>query len=105
MGRFSADIDVERRKGASERLPEARLVSSQAPSEVGVRTIKWLGKRGVENYVYPPGSAYFFLPIFNDWSTFDTRLQVVEMKGPNQLTIKTRDGNDLFVDMTFSLGQ
>jgi regulator of protease activity HflC (stomatin/prohibitin superfamily) len=71
-------------------------------TEVGVRTIKWLGNRGVQNQVYQPGSAYFFLPIFNDWDTFDTRLQVVEMKGPAQLVIKTREGNDLFVDMTFS---
>ena len=71
-------------------------------TEVGVRTVKWLGQRGVENRVYQPGAAYFFLPIVNDWSTFDTRLQVIEMKGPTQLTIKTRDGNDLFVDVTFS---
>jgi regulator of protease activity HflC (stomatin/prohibitin superfamily) len=71
-------------------------------TEVGVRTVKWLGKIGVQNQVYQPGSAYFFLPIFNDWDTFDTRLQVVEMKGPGQLVLKTRDGNDLFVDVTFS---
>src|SRR6476646_2963082 len=71
-------------------------------TEVGVRTIKWLGKRGVENQVYQPGAAYFFLPIINDWDTFDTRLQVVELKGPSQLVLKTRDGNDLFVDVTFS---
>lgn len=71
-------------------------------SEVGVRTVKWFGKRGVQKQVYQPGSAYFFLPILNDWDTFDTRLQVVEMKGPSQLVLKTRDGNDLFVDVTFS---
>jgi regulator of protease activity HflC (stomatin/prohibitin superfamily) len=71
-------------------------------TEVGVRTIKWLGKKGVENQVYQPGAAYFFVPFLNDWDTYDTRLQVVEMKGPGQLTIKTRDGNDLFVDMAFS---
>src|SRR6516165_6014457 len=71
-------------------------------TEVGVRTIKWLGRKGVENTVYQPGAAYFFMPIFNDWDTFDTRLQVVEMKGPTQMPFKTRDGNDLFVDMTFS---
>ncbi|MFO1501961.1 MAG: SPFH domain-containing protein [Verrucomicrobiota bacterium] len=71
-------------------------------TEVGVRTVKWLGQRGVENRVYQPGSAYFFMPIINAWDTFDTRLQVVEMRGPSQLTIKTRDGNDLFVDVTFS---
>jgi regulator of protease activity HflC (stomatin/prohibitin superfamily) len=71
-------------------------------SEVGVRTVKWLGKKGVEDKFYQPGSAYFFLPVFNDWDTYDTRLQVVEMKGPSQLTLKTKDGNDLFVDVTFS---
>src|SRR4051794_26431791 len=71
-------------------------------TEVGVRTIKWLGKRGVENKVYQPGAAYFFMPIINEWGTFDTRLQVVEQKGPSQLVVKTRDGNDLFVDVTFS---
>src|ERR1044071_8355857 len=71
-------------------------------TEVGVRTVKWLGKRGVEDKVYQPGSAYFFLPVFSDWNTYDTRLQVLEIKGPSQLTIKTRDGNDLYVDLTFS---
>src|SRR5580765_6533613 len=71
-------------------------------TEVGVRTVKWLGKRGVQDQVYQPGAAYFFPPIVNEWDTFDTRLQVVEMKGPAQLVIKTRDGNDLFVDVTFS---
>ena len=71
-------------------------------TEVGVRTVKWLGKKGVEPRVYQPGAAYFFLPVFNAWDTFDTRLQVIEMKGPSQLTFKTRDGNDLFVDLTFS---
>ena len=30
-------------------------------TEVGVRTIKWFGKKGVENHLYQPGSAYFFL--------------------------------------------
>jgi regulator of protease activity HflC (stomatin/prohibitin superfamily) len=71
-------------------------------TEVGVRTVKWLGKKGVESKVYQPGAAYFFLPLFSDWDTFDTRLQVVEMKGASQLPFKTRDGNDLFVDITFS---
>lgn len=71
-------------------------------TEVGVRTIKWLGKKGVDSKLYQPGAAYFFMPILNDWTTYDTRLQIVEMKGPGQLVLKTRDGNDLFVDVTFS---
>src|SRR5678815_6197283 len=48
-------------------------------TEVGVRTVKWLGKKGVEDHAYQPGAAYFFLPIFNAWDTFDTRLQVIEL--------------------------
>jgi len=71
-------------------------------TEVGVRTVKWLGHRGVENRVYQPGAAYLILPLFNDWSTFDSRLQVAEMKGKDQLTFKTKDGNDIFMDVTFS---
>lgn len=71
-------------------------------TEVGVRTVKWLGSRGVEDRVYQPGVAYFFLPIINDWDTFDTRLQIVELKDNSQLTLKTRDGNDLHVDVVFS---
>src|SRR5260370_37110146 len=71
-------------------------------SEVGVRTVKWFEHRGVQNQVYQPGSAYFFLPVLNAWDTFDTRLQVFERKGPTQLILKTRDGNDLCVDVTFS---
>src|SRR5687768_9390346 len=30
-------------------------------TEVGVRTVKWLGQKGVEDKVYQPGAAYFFL--------------------------------------------
>jgi len=71
-------------------------------TEVGVRTIKWIGHKGVDPHIYQPGAAYFFLPFLNDWDTFDTRIQVIEMKGPSQLTLKTRDGNDLYVDVTFS---
>ena len=71
-------------------------------TEVGVRSYKGILHKGVDPRVYPPGAAYFFLPFFNTWTTYDTRLQVVEMKGSQQLPFKTRDGNDLFVDVTFS---
>src|SRR5258708_40182430 len=40
--------------------------------------------------------------MLNEGDASATRLQVVEMKGASQLIFKTRDGNDLFVDMTFS---
>jgi len=58
-----------------------KSVHSAGTTEVGVRTIKWslFGKSGVENKVYQPGATYFFLPVFNEWETFDARLQIVEM--------------------------
>ncbi len=79
-------------------------------TEVGVRTVK-LGlftKKGVEDKVYAPGSTYFFLPFVNDWHTFDTKLQNLEMtlqpargdrKVRDDLLFKTIDGNDIGLDV------
>ncbi|MCB9639063.1 MAG: prohibitin family protein [Myxococcales bacterium] len=84
---------------------------STGPTEVGVRTIRvgFLSKRGVVKEVYAPGATYFMMPFVNDWHTFDTRLQNLEMvqseKAGDQpyaddLSFKTRDGNDVSVDVT-----
>jgi len=79
-------------------------------TEVGVRTVK-LGlfvEKGVENKVYAPGGTYFFLPFVNDWHTFDTKLQNLEMtfdpkrgdrKARDDLLFKTIDGNDIGLDV------
>ena len=78
-----------------------------------MRTIKWslFSKSGVENKVYQPGATYFFLPIFNEWETFDARLQIVEMTatadkgdkhGVDDLPFKTKDGNDIRIDVIFT---
>jgi regulator of protease activity HflC (stomatin/prohibitin superfamily) len=80
------------------------------PTEVGVRTIKFaiFGEKGVENRVYAPGSTYFFLPFINDWHTFDTKLQNLEMtyvqsrgdrRTRDDLLFKTIDGNDISLDV------
>jgi regulator of protease activity HflC (stomatin/prohibitin superfamily) len=79
-------------------------------TEVGVRTVKFaiFGKKGVEQRVYPPGSTYFFLPFINDWHTFDTKLQNLEMTSQtgrgdranrDDLLFKTIDGNDISLDV------
>ncbi len=79
-------------------------------TEVGVRTIKFsfFGKKGVEDKYYAPGSTYFFMPFINDWNTFDTKLQNLEMtydsnKGDRRtrddLLFKTIDGNDISLDV------
>ncbi|MBI4964084.1 MAG: prohibitin family protein [Desulfomonile tiedjei] len=79
-------------------------------TEVGVRTIKLgvFAKKGVEDKVYAPGSTYLFLPFVNDWHTFDTKLQNLEMtmnpatgdrKARDDLLFKTVDGNDIGLDV------
>jgi len=80
------------------------------PTEVGVRTVK-LGifkSRGVEQKYYAPGKTYFFMPIINDWHTFDTKLQTMEMtfdpkrgdlRARDDLLFKTVDGNDISLDV------
>jgi len=79
-------------------------------TEVGVRTVKFalFGKKGVEDKYYAPGSTYIFPPIINDWHTFDTKLQNMEMtfdankgdrKGRDDLLFKTVDGNDIGLDV------
>lgn len=79
-------------------------------TEVGVRTVKFAltGKMGVEDKVYQPGSTYFFLAFINDWHTYDTKLQNLEMtiqKGRgdraerDDLLFKTIDGNDISLDV------
>jgi regulator of protease activity HflC (stomatin/prohibitin superfamily) len=83
------------------------------PTEVGVRTIKFgfLHRSGVEQKAYEPGATYWFIPIINEWHTFDTRIQVMEMTihpekgdrgGRDDLLFKTIDGNDISLDVIIS---
>jgi regulator of protease activity HflC (stomatin/prohibitin superfamily) len=80
------------------------------PTEVGIRTVKlgFLKKRGVEPRYYAPGATYFFMPIINQWNTFDINLQTVEMtfdpkrgdlRSRDDLLFKTIDGNDISLDV------
>ncbi|WP_319573777.1 SPFH domain-containing protein [uncultured Desulfobacter sp.] len=91
-------------------LPAGCVPHSTDSTEVGVRTIKFsfFGKKGVEEKYYAPGSTYFFMPFINDWHTFDTKLQNLEMtydanKGDRRtrddLLFKTIDGNDISLDV------
>ncbi|KPJ79015.1 MAG: hypothetical protein AMJ54_00725 [Deltaproteobacteria bacterium SG8_13] len=89
---------------------QACVFYTTGDTEVGVRTRKLalFAPKGVEEKVYPPGSTYFFLPYINDWSTFDTKLQNLEMtfhkdrgdrKSRDDLLFKTIDGNDISLDV------
>jgi regulator of protease activity HflC (stomatin/prohibitin superfamily) len=86
------------------------LLYSTGETEVGVRTKKFTlwGPKGVEAKIYPPGSTYVFLPFINDWHTFDTKLQNLEMvferergdrRIQDDLLFKTIDGNDISLDV------
>lgn len=83
---------------------------STGNTEVGVRTVKFAfwGDSGVDDTYYAPGSTYFFIPFINDWNTFDTKLQNLEMtyqknRGDrntrDDLLLKTIDGNDISLDV------
>lgn len=89
---------------------QACVFYTTGDTEVGVRTRKLaiVAPKGVEDKVYPPGSTYFFLPYINDWNTFDTKLQNLEMtfhkdkgdrKSRDDLLFKSIDGNDISLDV------
>jgi len=91
-------------------VPLAFYPHTTGPTEVGVRTVKWtpFGKKGVQPDVYDPGATYFFPAVINDWHTFDTKIQNVEMtfdrnRGDratrDDLLFKTIDGNDISLDV------
>ncbi len=78
-------------------------------TEVGVRTRKIsLSGTGVEDRAYAPASTFIFFPFINDWHTFDTKLQNLEMvldhsrgdrRTRDDLLFKTIDGNDISLDV------
>jgi len=87
------------------------MIVSTGTTEVGVRTRKIGPGKGVEQSIYAPGSTYFFLPIINDFNTFDTKLVNLEMTydpnrgdrhGRDDLLFKTIDGNDISLDVIIS---
>ena len=95
---------------AALAMAQGCVPHSTGETEVGVRVVKlalW-GERGVSEKIYAPGSTYFFLPFVNDWYTFDTKLQNMEMTyqknrgdrlSQDDLLFKTIDGNDIGLDV------
>lgn len=74
-------------------------------TEVGIK----FNKLTASMATYPPGATYFFLPILNDWKTYDVSLQNLVMSSDSSsgdrqekddLRFKTRDGNDIETDVT-----
>ena len=87
-------------------LTSACASHTTSATEVGVRVNKLTG---VDRNVYPPAGTYFFMPFINDWYTFSRETKRLEMKAGIQneegavaedVEFKTRDGNDVGVDVT-----
>lgn len=86
---------------------------STSSTEVGVRTAKvaLIGHPGVVDEPYAPGGTYFLPMFLNDWNVFDIGVQNLVMTskadsgarvGDDSVSFKTRDGNDIFVDVTIT---
>ena len=84
----------------------ACVVRNTDANEVGVVS-NWF--TGVDKEIREPGKTYFLPAIITDWYTFSTKTQTLEMTaetgrgdrtGKDDLEFKTRDGNDVGVDVT-----
>jgi regulator of protease activity HflC (stomatin/prohibitin superfamily) len=77
-----------------------------AATEIGVKFNKLTQSFEIKE----PGATHFFLPILNDWKTYDISLRNLVMtaeaqgggdrEGKDDLRFKTRDGNDIETDVT-----
>lgn len=74
-------------------------------TEVGVKFNKLLGSYEIMD----AGANYFFMPVVNDWKTYDisqrnlvmsSGVQASDRRGKDDLRFKTRDGNDIETDVT-----
>lgn len=90
-------------------LPLAGLTGcvphTTAATEIGVKFNKITSSFEIKE----PGATHFFLPILNDWKTYDISLRNLVMiaesttggrEGKDDLRFKTRDGNDIETDVT-----
>lgn len=92
--------------GVALLLLNACSVHATEAGEVGVK-VNLL--TGLDPEVYAPGGTYFFPPLITDFYTFSTQAQTLTMladtsagdrAGKDDLEFKTRDGNDVGVDVT-----
>jgi len=76
-----------------------------AATEIGVKFNKLTKSYDLKE----PGATHFFMPVLNDWQTFDISLRNLVMtantasgdrQGKDDLRFKTRDGNDIETDVT-----
>lgn len=82
---------------------------STGSTEIGIKVGKVFGA----DSVVTPGTTVIIVPFIHDWYTFDSKTQALEMRADvesfarretgeasDELEFKTRDGNDISVDVT-----
>lgn len=75
---------------------------STGSTEVGIR----IGKLFGADAIVTPGTTVVVIPILHDWYVYDTKTQALEMRArargepSDEIEFKTRDGNDISVDVT-----
>jgi regulator of protease activity HflC (stomatin/prohibitin superfamily) len=72
---------------------------STGSTETGIKVGKIFGS----DQVVAPGRTVMVIPILHDWYVFDSKTQTLEMDNvdpSDELEFKTRDGNDIGVDVT-----
>lgn len=78
-------------------------------TEIGVKIKKFsiLDQKGVQDEVYAPGRYHFYIPFFQEFRKFDTKVQTLSMTlspssgdrlHQDDLLFKTIDGNDISMD-------
>ena len=80
-------------------LANAGCFRSTGSTEIGIK----IGKLFGGDDVVDPGRTVMVIPVVHDWYVFDSKTQTLEMDNtdPNdELEFKTRDGNDIGVDVT-----
>ena len=80
-------------------LANAGCFRSTGSTEVGIK----IGKLFGQDQVVSPGRTVTVVPFLHDWYVFDSKTQILEMDNENpsdELSFKTRDGNDIGVDVT-----
>lgn len=81
-------------------LATTGCLRSTGATEVGIR----IGKLFGADQIVTPGKTVIVVPVLHDWYLYDTRTQNLEMRmapGVNdELEFKTKDGNDIGVDVT-----
>jgi len=84
-------------------VPEFLVVSRDGFAEVGVRTIKWFGKRGVENTFLSTGRGVLLSADFQRVGHLRHSFAGDRNERAGAVSHQNADGNDLFVDINFRI--